>query len=235
MKDNENNKLPMVQNGANLARKAENAAFEEFVLWWAMPPHEKRRLGLETQEAYAEYTGLHRNTTSRWKKSPAFYPRLKEIRDLWAKDRTQDVIAALYRGAISNGIGAPKDRELWFKYVEGWNEKTQVEHTQKVEVTIRDIRFMINAFPLDLQQKFYGYLNEINNAATLLRRSGQFIDGVLPEPTAEGEILDDTDHDAQGAPRPSADALAESYQSCIRGDLEWQAQPCDYQSATRWW
>jgi hypothetical protein len=96
------------------------STYDEFILWFALPKYEKVRMRLETQEQFAGYHHLNRHTISEWKKRLDFYPRLKELRNTWGRDRTHNVIVALYHGAISDRPSAARDRELWLKYVEGW-------------------------------------------------------------------------------------------------------------------
>lgn len=238
MENKENKPEPVQQNatfGAEIVSMHKTSTYDEFILWFAMPMHEKRKMGLETIEQFAEYQGVHRTTITRWKKRYDFLPRLKELRDTWGKERTQDVIAAIYFTAISKGVGAPASQKLWMQVIEGWSEKMEIEHTKKVELTVNDIRFIIEQLPEEYKEKFYGYLRDIFDTAQLLRLSGQIGDVDVPDERTEEHVPQQADNDAPDAPKPAADEMAESDQGCIRKDMVWQVQPHNYKGTARWW
>jgi hypothetical protein len=210
------------------------ATYDEFILWFALPRHEKIKMGLETQEQFAEYHGLHRETVGDWKKRRDFLPRLKELRDMWGKERTQDVIAAIYFTAISKGVGAPASQKLWMQVIEGWSEKTEVQLTKKVELGVSDIRFIIEQLPDQLKAKFYGYLREIFDTAQSLRHAGQLPDRASTDTDAAQPLPREADQHAQELPKQKGNEVAESYPRRLRGDMEWQALTFHHQSAARW-
>ncbi len=212
------------------------STYSEFIIWFAMPRHERIKSGIETQKQFAEYHHLTENTLLNWKNLYDFRPRVRHLIASWAKDRTQDVVAAIYRTAIGTGKEAPQSQKLWLQYVEEWNEKMEVEHTKKVEVTPDDVRFLIDSIPdKALQTKFYGYLIEINATFTALRHGGQIQDRPRPENKPENPVPRNPDKHAQGVSRPTADAMAIGDQSCLRTNLERETLACDYQSTSRWW
>lgn len=235
---NKSNKA-IVKKSDPLARdpKPLPADFEEFVLWFAMPLYEKVRLGIETQAEFAELHGVHANTLTNWKKAREFYPRLQEIRNIWAKDRTQDVIAALYRGAIGNGQGSPRDRELWLKYVEGWTEDAEKQKVTKVELTPGDIRFLIEGLPEPYQTQAYEHLRDITD---LIADHGSVqhlkanAAGIYSDDSGTAEnVSGEADPHAQDLSDGQTDEVAEGYKGGVCEGMEWTVQPYNYQSATR--
>lgn len=133
--------------------------YDEFVLWYAMPGHEKVKYGVETQEQFADMHGINRRTLTRWKNRTDFRKRIKELRDEWGKSRTSDIIAAIYKSAIK---GNPLSQKLWLQYFEDFEEKSQQTHkVEHVEITANDIRFLIEALPEPMKTYHYANLRQL--------------------------------------------------------------------------
>jgi hypothetical protein len=117
----------------------------------------------------------------------------------WGKDRTSNVIAALYKAALKIDGGA-RDRKLWLNYVEGWkpngsSDKNNNSFQTDTEPPLwhhNDIRFVIDGMPPDLKAKYYGYLEDIIDIANDLKNKGLLknMDEVPPEKDYDSTILD---------------------------------------------
>lgn len=206
--------------------------FEEFVLWFALPRFEKLKMGLEWQEDFARHHSISDKALSRWKKRPEFYPKVEELRRAWTKNRTSDVMESIYRAALK---GNPLSQKLWYQIFEGWSEKTEVLHTKKIELNVNDIRFIIEQFPEQQKEKYYGYIREIIDAAESLRNAGQLENRDISYEESEVTVLDPTDHDAQDIPGTRTDGLAESDQISVRPYLVRKTSASDNQGTARWW
>lgn len=235
MQDTKNKEIAIVQKIEKPSRAKTEGTYDEFILWYALPHHEKVRMGLETHEQFAEYHHFHRNTLSTWKKRSDFYVRVTELRREWAKDRSGDVIAAMYKSAMSTGPSAALDRKLWMQIFEGFSEKTEVQHTKKVELTTNDLRFLIGLFPDDLKRKYYGYIREIIDAGERLRSTGQLEDRRIDRYELEGSVSDQTDHDASNISIERTDELSKGDKECIRGNMVRITSASDNQGTARWW
>ena len=136
MQNNEKQIAPTSHNfQKSAARPLKNAAaYEAFIEWYALPRHEKVKEGLETQKQFADYHGVTERTLVDWTKRYDFEPRCEEHIHRWTKRHKPDIVAAIYAGAV-NKLN-PLAQMLWLKAFEGFTEKTQVETTHKVEVTV---------------------------------------------------------------------------------------------------
>lgn len=219
------------QNVSSLAREAggQYATYDEFILWFALPAHEKIKMGIETHEAFADYHGLNRRTITRWKARSDFYPKLKALRDGWARDRTSDVIAAMYKTAMK---GNPLAQVTWMKVFEGFTEKTETTMTQKVEIGVGDIRFLIEQLPEPLKSKHYANLRELLDDATAFESARNAEDSnwtTLPEDGVSREA----DPDAQDIPDADAHEVAAQDKTGIRVPVGREVHTRDHQSSSR--
>lgn len=83
---------------------------------------------IKTQTAFAEAFDVHRDQLTEWNKLVAKRDSLEDIR-AWAKSLTKNVSMALYNATIRGGL--PQHYQLWYKVMEGYVEKQQVEHDYK--------------------------------------------------------------------------------------------------------
>jgi hypothetical protein len=234
MSQTENNQSNLPER-ATFSRKGkfDRTLYEKFIWWYGLPINEKYKEGLETKKKFAAYHQIDEATLWRWTKRRDFEAKVSEHIHSWIKARKPDILASIYAGAVTKLN--PLSQMLWLKAFEGFTEKAEAPQTPRVEVTPRDIRYIIGALPDAAQrQKFYGYLGEINSAATAARRSGEFVDGEIPD-ESEDELPEATEQHAQELPQPTADDVAKSDPCCLRRDLEWQVSPHHYQSTARWW
>ncbi len=93
--------------------------FASFVVWVATP---KELRDPKTQAELAQKFGVGQDTLSDWKKRDGFYEKVAKVRKSWGRDRTPDVIHALYRNIMKTG--SVQGVKLWLQYFEDWMEKT---------------------------------------------------------------------------------------------------------------
>lgn len=93
-----------------------------FIDWLAQP---KALRVPATQGELAIQLDVSEPTLSNWKYLPGFWDEVKERTIFWGRERTPNVIAALYRKAIKEGNAF--EAKLWLQYIEGWKEKTEVD------------------------------------------------------------------------------------------------------------
>ena len=229
-------------NNPPIVKTYKPTVHEEFIYWLAMPTQAKMKMGIETQGAFAEFHGVAERTLIRWKESQQFRAQVRALRDKWAFEKTQGVIEGIYKAAVK---GNDKSQKLWMQLFEGFTEKTEVEQTKKVEISVNDIRFLIEALPVQMQEKYYGFLQQLLDDSAAIARA---IDrGDIPESVriaeakyadaqaAERNVPGDADTDAQHVPVERTAAMAESYPQCVCEDVVRQVSPHNHQSAARWW
>lgn len=209
--------------------------FEEFVIWFALPREEKKEMGITTQAQFATKHGLSQDTPTDWKKRRDFMVRIKELRDSWAKERTQDVIGALYKGATSQNNTSPQDRKLWMQVVEGWNEKAEIDLTVKSQINQNDIRYVIEQLPEPQRSTAYEHLRAIIDLADSLRDSGQLEDRTADIVSIDGVVQGQADQHAQGVSDERSYALAPSDPGSVCSYMEREVPTYHHQSAARWW
>ena len=219
---------------AVLARRPyKDSAYEQFILWTAMPPVERMKLGIKTQEEFCKENGINQCTPSEWKKRPEFYKRVEALRKEWALDRTSDVIYGIYSSAVK---GNDRSQKLWLQYFCGFTEKTEQKMTHAVEVTVNDIRFLINRLPPDLKKKHYAHLWELLTDAAILDREQEIADaranqGADAVPRLTGRVPGEADTNAQNTRGQETYVLAPSYPQRLRGNLVGETQARHHQSA----
>lgn len=196
------------------------SAYDEYVLWYAMPVKQKEAMGLETDTAFAEFYKINDRTLRRWKDRPEFEESVRKLRRQWAFQKTQGVIEGIYRSAVK---GNDKSQKLWMQVFEGFTEKTENTQIVKVELSVNDIRFVIESLPKEYHEKYYGYIREIFDTAQSLRFAGQLADRTAPDNIIETAVLSEpdgeADHDAQVVSGKRTDAVAQGYQGRIRTDM----------------
>ncbi|MFI5240793.1 MAG: phBC6A51 family helix-turn-helix protein [Candidatus Saccharimonadia bacterium] len=84
--------------------------YQEFIVWTALPT--LLRAPREQQEL-AKQLGVDAATLSDWKKRDDFWSSVQTEIQLWSRDRTADVIYALYKRIVTTGD--PSAAKLWFQ------------------------------------------------------------------------------------------------------------------------
>lgn len=222
----------MAKNGEKVGVVRRNDVYTEFILWFAMPPEERSKLGIKDQGEFVEKYGIGVNTPTRWKDRPDFEQRVDKITRMWALDKTAAVIQGIYKAAVK---GNPMSQLLWLQYFKGFNPKSEVVNTTKVEVSVNDIRFIIEAMPEPLRSKHYGNLRELLDDAAALRSSGQLEDRDISFEGPADRILIEANHDAQDVPVEKGNGMAGRHPSCLRSDLVGTVSADNHQGAARWW
>ncbi len=211
--------------------------YTEFILWTAMPSEEKKKLGLEWQMDFAKHHNVEESTLSRWKRRADFEVRVDAILKMWGADKTPDVVHAIYKTALK---GNPLSQKLYLQYFKGFSEKTEVQHTAKVEVGVNDIRFIIDGLPEPERSKFHGYIREIVDYANAVKNARELDETVWDEQPAES-VLDEADHDAQDISEQGANELAARYSRSVCADMGDRRSGAastsahHRQGAARWW
>lgn len=108
--------------------------FNEFVEWAALPSPLREP---EYQKDFAEKWGVQSITLSRWKKRQDFWEAVAATRLMWAKDKTPDVIHALYKNAAKTGSAA--EVKLWLQAIEDWSEKAPAQAPSITVIGIQGI------------------------------------------------------------------------------------------------
>ena len=141
--------------------------YEEFLLWSAMPPGERARLGTETQEQFADRYKVGINTPTAWKRRPDFVTRVTAIRTELAFERTGDVIDGIYQSALK---GNSASQTLWLKYFSGI-DNTQSGTLGKPDFfSMDDIKMLIEALPEDKRDRHYNNVSELVSEVQQLSR-----------------------------------------------------------------
>ena len=209
---------------------AKTRVFDEFVMWAAMPQHERIKKGIETQQAFEEFYDVSAMSLWRWKKRTDFWTRVNELHQDWAKNRTGTVVAAIYQTAIK---GNPLSQKLWMQVFEGFTEKSEVKETLQNEIGPNDIRFIINGLPEPHKTKFNGYIDEIIITANAFANAQDADEAVWNERPSP-DIRDETHQPSQNVSgEERADAVAKSDSGRIRDAVVGETQPGDNQSAER--
>lgn len=95
-----------------------NFEYQEFILWVALP---KELRVPKTQAELSKHFGVGQDTLSEWKKQTGFWEKVSQQRKEWGKEKTSDIIYALYKRVLETG-GAPEVK-LWFQITEEWSER----------------------------------------------------------------------------------------------------------------
>src|SRR3990167_7752032 len=92
--------------------------FMQFIQWSALPDAYREP---KLQKELAEKIGVEEATLSNWKKHPLFWDLVNREFKQWAKGKTRNVMAAVYKNILENGYGS--DAKFWVQFVEDWEEK----------------------------------------------------------------------------------------------------------------
>lgn len=82
---------------------------------------------IKTQTEFCARYEVNKDTLTRWNKLISSRDVLADIRK-WAIRLSKNVMTSLYQNAMKSGGATFKDRENYFKIVNQWNEKLNVEH-----------------------------------------------------------------------------------------------------------
>lgn len=205
--------------------------FEEYILWAALPLPKKKKIGVETQEDFADMWKISVRSLSRWNDRPEFEDRVRHLRRKWAFHATGDVMWGIYASALK---GNDKSQKLWMQMFEGFTEKTEEIKTVRVEITVNDIRHIIEGLKEPLRTKHYDNLTQLLIDADTARQAGEYEDAVVID-GLEGEVSDEAGIDAQVVSDERPHKVSYRHSGSVCEDLERQVSSNNYQSAARWW
>ena len=179
--------------------------YEEFVLWSAMPPTERLKLGIETQEQFVEFYKIGINTPTAWKRRRDFETRVTALRKEWAFDKTNEVIYGIYRSAVK---GNPHSQKLWLQYFLNFSEKQEIKQTNVVEVGVNDVRFIIDGLPEPARTKFRAQLRELIDYANAVKNARDADPAVWNERTPQPVLDAADDNMSEPATKETSTAVA---------------------------
>jgi len=211
------------------------SSFEEFVIWSSMPKSEQVKLGIENQTQFAALHNVRPATLTAWKSRPDYRTRVRDLRDKWGFERTGHIIEAIYRTAMK---GNPMSQLLWMQYFEGFSTKQNEQPkgaSEKVEIGINHITFIIDGLPEPLKSKHHANIRELIEDVQQLRHSGQLEEHVFTERGPEENVPDEANNDAQNVSITRANEMAACYSECVCKDMERSVSTYHHQSAARWW
>lgn len=222
-------KLPKIDKSANReVRKPD--AYQEFILWTALPPTEKGRHDFQTQEEFSENYKLGKNTLTKWKARKDFQEQVTELRRQWAFDKTGEIIQGIYLAAIK---GNPFSQKIWLEYFLDFREKaaegTKTGATQ-TNIGVGDIRYLIEQLPEPLKEKHYANLRELLDDASTHRNTLSAQDSDWDERPPQ-DVPDEADHDAQYLQIAPANEIPKSNSLGLRCNLVREIHAYNHQSS----
>jgi hypothetical protein len=134
--------------------------YQEFIRWSAMIRFDKIGTGMVDQNDFAAHYKISKDTLSRWKNRPDFYPALKEIRTKWGQEKMPDIMESVYRSAVRGNTASIK---LWLDYFTEYDRGGK-KHKQIVKEPVfdlEDIRFTISMLPKFRQNRYYLFLDQL--------------------------------------------------------------------------
>jgi len=101
------------------------AEYQEFIRFTAIPRvFREKELGYNSDGVFAKKYKVNPGTLSAWKKDQNFWDEVKNILKFWGADRLPDVLAGLYKKAVTDGNAA--EVKLWLQYFADWKENSAV-------------------------------------------------------------------------------------------------------------
>jgi hypothetical protein len=186
-------------------------------MWVAIPTEERTEEGIGTIGAFAEKHNISRITLWRWKQREDFKPRVKELRQRWASDKTSDVVNGVYRAATKNLN--PAAQKLWLQYFEDFTEKSQHENIQKVEIGVNDIRFLIEQLPEPMKSQHYANLRQLLDDVTAFQNARESESSAGADGLTQA-LPGETNQPTQDVSVVEADEVPESDPGSVREDME---------------
>jgi len=146
--------------------------YEEFVLWSAMPPSERSRCGIKTQEQFVKLYKIGINTPTAWKKRPEYEMRVTALRQEWAFSRTGEVIESIYRSALK---GNPQSQKLWLQGFTEFSEKHEVKKPEeRASASVDDLLTLIEFLPEEKKKKYYDWITELLVEASIVQERARY-------------------------------------------------------------
>ena len=119
-------KTPKNSNSKELNNLRHVDEYAEFISWITLPYSARDP---KTQIEFSKKFGVGQDTLSEWKQRKGFVESVKKKRYEWGRERTPEVIQALFK-RISKTGGAPEVK-LWFQIIEEWSEKITTDSKEE--------------------------------------------------------------------------------------------------------
>ena len=212
--------------------------YNEFVIWYSMPLNEKEKCGIETMGQFSQYYKVSKDTLTNWKNRPDFQARTDKLIMDMGHAKTADVVQGMYKAAVK---GNPMSQMLWLQFFKKFNPKGEQENESKqIQITVDDIRFLIEALPEPLKTKHYDNLRQLLDDSAAIAHA--IDDGEIPDNLRtiasrhwdegfEDTISVETNNDAQHVQVERTHAIPRSYPQSVCTDMERQVSPRDHQSS----
>jgi len=118
------NYKPNMPNIDTIRKKIE---FKEFIDWMALPTKERKP---SSHKELAEELNVDNGTLSDWKNYEGFWEKVREERMKWVKDKTSNVLLALYKKILKSGNAA--EVRVFLEYAGEYEQKLDVSLKEKL-------------------------------------------------------------------------------------------------------
>lgn len=145
------------KGGGRSMRK--QGVFDRFVEWIALTTEEREKIGVPTQNDFADKYGIDKATLSIWKKRNDFGEKKQEAQIAKLQNSTADVLEGLKNRCVKYGMAY--DVELFLLYVEKWDRKHVLEILGEIKLGDNDIRSIVDLLPEAKQKEFYDVLTNL--------------------------------------------------------------------------
>lgn len=167
-----------VNNSENNKEIKKVDVYREFIIWSALPPSERGKSGIETQEQFSKHYGIGINTPTLWKQRAGFREQVNRLRDGWVFGKTSDVIESVYNSAVG---GNAQSQKMWLEHFEAESKEGSKKIPDAPVMHPDDIIFIVQCMPEPYKTKHMNFLFEFLNDAQKLRYSGQLDDKEVDE------------------------------------------------------
>lgn len=132
------------ENGA-IRSPYKQIQYQQFVDFYVLPPHERKKLGYKNLTDWSKKNGVHRNTISRWKARDEFKSHVMAQRLDWGDDSMGEIFESWKKACLKGNITGI---ELWLTYFTGWDKKEAAKQPKVSSFTMDDLRtLMANLSP----------------------------------------------------------------------------------------
>jgi len=113
---------PKDSKKSSVAKLRHQFEYSAFIQWVATP---KALRSPKTQQELSKKFGVGADTLSEWKQQRGFWNEVAKKHKEWGRERTPDVISALYDRIMKTGGAA--EVKLWMQVIEAWQEEEKPE------------------------------------------------------------------------------------------------------------
>ena len=169
------------QNPTENKRINKENIFDMFVHWYAIPPIERRKTGVEDQNDFAKKVKVNKDTLTRWKQRPDFKIRVKEVRQEWGHDKLPDIVHAIYVSAVNGNASSQK---LWMNYFSDLTDRLKDNKNEKPTprpLSVNDVLSFISILPEDKKEKYFKSMRELLQDSMEVEKENTGKDGNFDE------------------------------------------------------